>query len=186
MAEARTEATEVEYASRLTIKDLGCDSKLVLKLPEGQNKIAIARMYGIVSKVTTQEDRTGSGQIYTQFIGDFEGINLQDGTTLQSGKMYLPEGASQILEHKINAVQSSKGKQAMVNFAFEIRVVKTTENRMGYKYETGAILQPGEVDHMAKVREVVAAAPKPKIVEVPKPEAKPDAKEGKEPAKKTA
>ena len=76
--------TEVEFASRLTIKDLGVDIKAALKAIKEKNvaKIAIARMYGVVSRVGFQEDRA-TGATYTFFVGSFEGQNMQTGEVLQ-------------------------------------------------------------------------------------------------------
>lgn len=179
------EMVEVELASRLTLKDLGCDAKdAVKKLPEGQHKIAIARFYGLVSKVTPQEDRMGSGQVYTMFTGNFEGVNLQDGTVLKSGRMFLPDGASQALEHIVSQVQNKPGgKNASVQFAFEIRAVKNPDNKTGYSYDTAAILKPEEADQLSALRATVASAPKPKgLAEVPPA----NNTESKTPARKTA
>lgn len=147
------DSTSVEFAPRLTIKDLGCDPKAVKKLPEGQTKLPIARMYGIVSRVGYQEDQN-AGQSYTFFVGSFEGVNLQTGELLQSSKMYLPEGASQALEHIFKqAVARNKG--AMVNFAFEILAVAKPDNTTGYAYETHTILKPEQTDQLSAVRAYV-------------------------------
>jgi hypothetical protein len=150
---------EVELASRLTLKDLECDPSEVLKLPEGKTKLAIARMYGICRRVGFQEDdRTNATYVF--FVGDFEGINLQTGFTLQSSKLYLPEGSSQSLESIVHQVQQRR-KGAAVQFAFEIRTVKNSDSRTGYTYETSAIMQPDLLDQLAMVRSVVAQKPIP-------------------------
>lgn len=152
-------AVEVELASRLTLKDLGCDASAVLMLPEGKSKLAIARMYGIVRRVGTQEDdRTGASYVY--FVGDFEGINLQSGEMLQSSKLYLPEGASASLESIVHQVQERR-KGAAVHFAFEIHAVKSSESRTGYTYNTSALVQPDLLDQLKMVRDAVAAKPIP-------------------------
>src|SRR5258708_7684813 len=122
-AAAETATTETELVSRLTIKDLGCDPKAVKKLPEGQTKLLIARMYGLVNRIGFQEDKI-NGKTTAFFIGNFEGVNMQDGTVLQSSKMFLPDAASNALENIVNQVQKEKGKGVAVNFAFEISAVK--------------------------------------------------------------
>jgi hypothetical protein len=156
------EETEVDFASRLTLKDLGVDSKKALKgMAENQSKVAIARMYGVVSRVGFQEDRNTS-QTYTYFVGSFEGVNLQDGTVIQSSKMYLPEGASQTLEHIVNQIHQRRGKGATVHFAFEIRLTKNADAKAGYVYETAAILKPEHTDQLATVRDIVVKATQPK------------------------
>lgn len=167
---ATQEAIEVEFASRLTIKDLGCDPSKVKKLPEGQTKLALARMYGIVSRVGFQEDRN-TGATYTFFVGSFEGINLETGETVQANKMYLPEGASESLESIVSQVQTKRGKSASVNFAFEIRALKSTNSKSGYVYETAAILQPDLADPLKELRgqvvKATASTGKPKLETAP-------------------
>lgn len=160
--QAVNDTVETEIAARLTIKDLGIDSRKVLKLiPEGQSKIAIARMYGIASKVGIQENRE-TGATYTFFVGSFEGVNLLEGDTMQSSKMFLPDGAQQVLEHALNQAQQRHGKNASVHFAFEIRLVTkdVSEVRAGYSYETAAILKAEHTDQLTAVRRYVDEATK--------------------------
>ncbi len=167
---ATDDESEVELASRLTVKDLGVDQRAALKTIKEKNlpKIAIARMYGVVSRVGFQEDRA-TGATYTFFVGSFEGQNMQTGEVLQSSKMYLPEGAAQTLEHVVNQTQQKRGKNATVHFAFEIRLVPNSEARSGYVYETAAILKAEHTDQLAAVRAIVEAASKPKAAETAKP-----------------
>ena len=97
MTDTGQDETEIELSSRLTLKDLGCNPAKALKeMPAGVNKVPVARMYGVVSRVGFHEDRN-NGQTYTFFVGHFEGQNMQDGTVITAAKMYLPEGASQTL-----------------------------------------------------------------------------------------
>jgi hypothetical protein len=170
-----TQLKEVEFASRLTLKDLGADGqtvKALLKdLPEPQNKVTVARFYGTVTRVAFQNDKMGTGQVYTQFIGNFEGVNMITGEVVASARMYLPDGAQQALENQVTEVQNKKGKNTTVQFAFEIRAVRNS-NKMGYSYETAAILKPEEADPIAAVRQVVANAPAPKTGGSKKDEAK--------------
>jgi hypothetical protein len=161
-----TDLQEVEFAGRLTLKDLGLDGqtvkKLVLGLAEGTTKVPVARFYGTVSRVAIQNDKMGTGQTYTQFIGNFEGVNLVTGEVVQSARMYLPDGASQALENQVSELQS-KNKTAITQFAFEIRAVKaSTKQGMGYAYETAAILKPTQADPISAMRQAVSAATAPK------------------------
>ena len=160
---------EVELASRLTMKDLGCDPLLVKKLAEGQNKLALCRIYGTVIKVGVQVDRN-RGAEYTYFLGQFEGVNVITGDVLQSNKLYLPEGPSSTLETVFLQAANKRGKNVAINFAFEIRSVKSDKTNSGYVYETAAILAPEQADQLAQLRATVDKAPKPKTPEEVKKE----------------
>ncbi len=166
--------TPVDFKSRLTLKELGCEPAAVLEMTEPKPKMPLANVYGTVSRIQLQED-LDRGQTYTSFIGHFEGVNLQTGETIQSSKMFLPEGASQTLEHIVNQVHARR-KGAMVNFAFEIFAVRNEDTRGGYAYETRTILRPEQNDLLGQIREFV------------KKEAGESGtkKSGPEPAKKTA
>lgn len=147
---------EIELANRLTIKELGVNPAKALK-EAGANKVAVARMYGTVSRVGFQEDRD-KGQSYTYFVGTFEGVNLKTGETVAAAKLYLPEGAAQALEHKVNSIHEKRGKNASVSFGFEIYVVKNEETKSGYTYQTHTLLTPAEADLLLNVRAAVASA----------------------------
>lgn len=169
-----TEEKEVEvsgeesYISKLTIKTLGCNPSMVKTLKKEQGvKLAIARMYGKASAVKYQEDKE-NGKMYTYFAGTFEGVNLQDGTVLRSGKMFLPEGISNVVETAIKAAQE-KDDKASVSFAFEIRSVQAT-NPIGYSYEAAAIQKPEAEDELAAMRKQIVGftANKPLLGHEPK------------------
>lgn len=154
MAEEVEVSGEESYVSKLTIKSLGCNPNMVKTLKKEQGtKLAIARMYGKASAVKYQEDKD-NGKIYTYFAGTFEGINLQDGTVLRSGKMFLPEGISNVVETAIKTAQS-KDDKASISFAFEIRAVQAS-NPIGYSYEAAAIQKPEAEDELAAMRKTIA------------------------------
>lgn len=165
MAETATQAKpapvkpsgEENYVSKLTISTLGCVPAMVKTLkPEDGSKIAIARLYGKAAKVGYQEDKV-NGVTHTFFAGNFEGINLQDGTVLRSGKMFLPKGISEVVENAIKTAQA-KDDKASISFAFEIRAVKAT-NPAGYSYEASALKSPEAEDELAEMRNAIAQLP---------------------------
>lgn len=153
------EVKEIEYSSRITIKDLGCKPGDVSKLPDAQNELPMARMYGIVTRVGFQEDSRQAGRQYTYFVGNFEGVNLQDGTVMTSSKMYLPEGVSQALEQIVAQAKAKDKRSPGVQFAFEIIAVKNPNNKGGYSYKTITLHKPEEADPLAALRTTVAAVP---------------------------
>ena len=144
---------QVELASRLTLRALGCDPSKVLESRDPKAKLAIARIYGTVSRVGTQEDKT-TNNAYVFFVGDFEGVNLLDGDSIRSSKLYLPEGVSQTLEHICNQVHE-KRRTALVKFAFEIFVTPMDESRTGYGYGVRTLLQPEQTDLLQAIRDHV-------------------------------
>jgi hypothetical protein len=85
-------------------------------------------------------------------------VNLLTGETVAAAKLYLPEGTSQALEHKVNQIHERRGKNASVSFGFEIYVVKNEETKVGYTYQTHTLLTPAEADLLMNVRSAVTSA----------------------------
>lgn len=148
---------EESYVAKLTIKTLGCIPSLVKALkPEQGTKLAIARIFGKATKVTYQPDKD-RGTTFTVFNGNFEGINLQDGTVLRSGKLFLPPGIQEVMENAIKTEQA-KDPAASVSFAFEIRAVQAT-NPIGYSYEAASLKPPQAEDELSDLRAAIAKLP---------------------------
>ena len=160
MAETKVSGEE-SYVSKLTVATLGCQPVLVKALPPDQTKLSLCRIFGKCSGVGYQDDKE-RGAIHTFFKGNFEGINLQDGTVLRSGKMYLPKGISEVMEKVVNEVAAKEGGNAVlkesVAFAFEIRSVKAG-NKIGYSYEAVALKDPHAEDELAAMRTAIASMP---------------------------
>lgn len=147
---------EESYVNKLTIKNLGCIPAMVKTLPPEQTKMAIARFYGKANDIGSGQDKDKGIPFYF-FKGSFEGINLQDGTVLRSGKLFLPPGIHEVLEAALKSGKE-KDKDATVSFAFEIRAVKAT-NPIGYSYEAAALKKPEQEDELAEMRAFVAGLP---------------------------
>jgi hypothetical protein len=145
---------EINMTGKLTLKTLGCNPSIVKTLEV--NKVSIARMYGEAKAVKYQEDEA-EGKVYTYFAGSFEGINLQDGTCLRSGKMFLPSGISEIMETAVTETLA-RDKNATIQFAFELLAVKST-NKSGYSYEAIALRKPEETDALAELRARIMSTP---------------------------
>lgn len=150
---------EESYAAKLSLGTLGCKGALVLALPEGENKIAIARFYGKVSDVKQQINKD-TGEAWTFLQGNFEGVNMQTGLVLRSGKLYLPKGVMEVMETAVAALKAEENpnKNASISFGFEIRAIKAT-NKAGYSYEAASLKQPSEEDELKAIRELVRSAP---------------------------
>lgn len=145
---------EETYVSKLTIATLGCIPAAVKA--EASGKLAIARLFGKADDVKYQPNKD-TGETYTFFAGNFEGINMQDGTVLRSAKLFLPKGISEIVETAIKTAKS-KDEKNQIAFAFEIRAVKAS-NPAGYSYEAVALKDPHAEDELAAMRTQLATIP---------------------------
>jgi hypothetical protein len=137
--------------SKITMATIGCKPGLVAALPDGQNELPIARLYGKLTKVGYQEDKA-SGQTYTYFVGTFEAVNMQSGEVFRSGKMFLPKGISELVEQAVN-----KNEGAAVSFAFQVNSIKAN-NPIKYSYKVLALKSPEAEDELKAIRELVAKA----------------------------
>lgn len=139
------------YKSKITIKDIGCDPKKVAVVESGS--LPLARIYGVVHNVTAKESKTIAGNIEVAFIGEFEAINLQDGSVHRSSRLYLPNGISQVMECTLAKIKANDEK-ATTEFAFEISA-KKANNPIGYSYEAKALVSATQVDVLAKTRKLI-------------------------------
>lgn len=155
---------EESYVKKLSIATLGCVPAAVKQ--EQTGKLAIARIFGKMTRIGVQEDIT-QGKTWKFMQGTFEGINMQDGTVLRSSRLYLPDGIAQVVEEAYNralakdseaAGKELKDIKGEISFAFEIRSIKAN-NPAGYSYEAVALRSPQEEDELAEMRKALAAIP---------------------------
>lgn len=157
---AETTQVEESIVSKLTIATLGCNPSKVKTLAadslELQNgELPIARLYGKLTDVRYQDDKA-KGQVYTYFVGTFEGINMETGEVMRSGKLFLPRGISELVEDATKKARAIDEK-ASISFAFEVRSIKAT-NPIGYSYKVLALKSPEAEDELKTVREMVHQA----------------------------
>jgi hypothetical protein len=152
-AEAATQHTQVEEAiiGKITMSAIGCKPGLVQTLPDGENELPLARLYGKLNEVRVQNDKD-KGVSYTYFVGTFEAINMQDGEVFRSGKMFLPKGISELVEA---AVQ--KNPNTAIGFAFQVNAIKAN-NPAKYSYKVLALKSPEAEDELKGIRDLVAKA----------------------------
>jgi|SRR5579872_676733 len=161
---AETQGTQVEESivSKLTVATLGCNPSLVKNMkaddPALENgELPLARLYGQLSGVRFQDDKV-KGQVYTYFVGTFEGVNMQTGEVQRSGKMFLPKGISEIVEDAVRKASDADGKlTASLDFAFELRSIKAS-NPIGYSYKVLSLKSPAQVDELKALRDLVMKA----------------------------
>jgi hypothetical protein len=148
MAETQVDESII---GKITMSAIGTKPGLVVTLPEGQNELALARIYGKLNEVRYQADKD-KGVTYTYFVGSFEAINMQDGEVYRSGKLFLPKGISELVEAAVN-----KNPNAAIGFAFEVRSIKAN-NPAKYSYKVLALKNPEAEDELKEIRNLVQKA----------------------------
>lgn len=156
---------EVAVVGKLTIKNLKCNPSKVQDLPEGENKLPMAVLFGKASDVKYSEDRD-MGVMHAYFAGTFEGLNLVDKTTVISNKLTLPKSLSDAVEKAIKELQA-KDEGGSIAFAFELIAVKAT-NQVGYVYEAIALRKPEATDELGELRSFILTTRKNRGPEVVK------------------
>lgn len=147
---AETTVTE-SIISKITMASIGCKPSAVSLLPDGENELPIARLYGTLDKVGHQDDKN-TGTPFTFFVGNFEAINMQTGEVFKSGKMFLPKGISELVESEV-----TKNPGADIAFAFEVRSIKAN-NPIKYSYKVLPLVSPTVADPLKILRDKVLAA----------------------------
>ena len=84
----------------------------------------LVRFYGVVTQAVHGES---DKEPRIAFIGNFGGMNLKTGETLQASKCFLPSVASALLE--VGVLQSV----GVVDFAFDVWA-KPAKNVVGHEY----------------------------------------------------
>lgn len=140
---------EVEILKgQLSLSSLKVAPAAVGKLPDGQNELVLARIYGNAASIDTKEDKSlGTSQNY--FRGTFEGVNMVKGTTQRGSKLILPKSVADVVEKAMKDFKDSS-----VQFAFEIRSIKTANK--GWSYRAVAIKNPAALDELAELRGTVS------------------------------
>lgn len=156
-ADNQVRFSDESYIAKLTIKAIGCKPQAVTALPDGEDKVALCRVYGNVQDVRVKESSTIAGSFETEFKGNFEAVNMQTGEVFRSGRMYLPKGISDVLEQGFKAITKDDAT-ASTEFGFEIRAIKAS-NPIGYSYEAQALQKAAKVDELASLRKAIMALP---------------------------
>lgn len=167
---------EKNIVAKLSVKEIGCNPKVASAKEEGdKTAVILCRIFGVATGLKSKED-TVRGGVTTAIIGEFEGVNLQEGNTnhgktFRSGKLYLPAGIQEMVESAVSQVEKDGGS---VEFALEIRAVRAT-NPIGYSYQAVPLIKPRENDALSALRASITAQalpPAPAPAQLPAPAAK--------------
>lgn len=147
----------MQYTTKLSVRSLGLDKVGIRELAEKAKGavVAVARFYGIAEK-TGLSDRSQFGEALF-FEGQFEGVNLGTREVIRSGKLFLPDVASNILEGMVvtgqEAVKNKETATCQVQFAFEINAQADKSAAVGYKFSASPLVDAKDVpDPLANLR----------------------------------
>lgn len=148
-------STKNELLGKISFKTV-CGKINRRKLPEDGTAMHVMRILGVANKIVTGNGDNGA---FVGFLGSFEATNVETGEVFRSGKLFLPNVASNLLEA---AVANNGG--ANVEFAFDIGVKEDDTSAVGYVYTASPIMEASENDPIAlmKTRLIVPALPAPK------------------------
>jgi hypothetical protein len=135
--------------SKLTLKGMGCKPA---NRPENGDGYPLCQMFGRATGTKAKED--SQGKVHVGIIGQFEGINLEDGSVYSSSVMYLPEGIHGMLEDPLTKAAQAGRNDLTIEFGFEIESFKSSAP-IGYSYRATALLPAEEVDDLSEIRKVI-------------------------------
>ncbi len=130
---------------KISVKTVaGNIKKMIAAQPEGEEKpIPFMRVYGVATSVETGESDYGA---WKAFIGQFKAINLLDGTEYNSGKLFLPNVAGDLLDGSLGASEINN-----VEFGFDLIAVPDSESTVGYVYEAEPLIEPAKDDTFSRL-----------------------------------
>jgi hypothetical protein len=139
MSQEKIEKTEPVILSKLTLKGMGLDTKVIRKAVDASEKpVLLAHLLGHAKKVeevpNTQAD--GKVTISKRFSGQFIGINEMTGQEFVAGKLYMPDVAADILAGMITR------DTEMLEFGFSITAKPSTRpGGTGYEFSAASFVK---------------------------------------------
>lgn len=148
--------------SKLSVKTLGCDPKEALVQKKA---VALARFWGIAETVKYVVNRQ-TGDTNIALIGQFRGMNLQDGEVFESGVMYLPSGIHDQLSGPLIKDMETHTLPP-IKFGIEVLSVPAA-NPIGYSYQGKPFVKAEGHDVFADIEEEMKKLTPPKKMVKPK------------------
>jgi len=144
---------------KISVKTVaGNVKKMIAAQAEGKAKsIPVMRVYGVATRMLTGEGDNGS---WVAFIGQFKAVNLLDGVEYTSGKLFLPDVASDLLEGALGAAETNS-----VEFGFDVIVVPDESSGTGYVYQAEPLIEPEKDDTFSRLEKVMPVALEDKSAE---------------------
>jgi len=134
---------------KISVKTVcGNIKKMIASQPEGEEKsVPVMRAYGTATRTQTGEGDNGP---WVAFVGQFKAVNLLDGVEYTSGKMFLPDVASDLLEGALGAAENNN-----VEFAFDIIAVPDEASATGYVYQAESLIEPEKDDTFSRMEKTL-------------------------------
>jgi hypothetical protein len=162
--------TSWDAVSKITLADIGCAGEAAGALPNGGDRILIARIVGRATGYKVKEDKRNN-TFHTSLTGDFRAINWQKGTKafgqgFTSGVAFLPAGLHEQVLSVIEEAEA-EGKKATVEFGYDVYAVKK-DRGTGAKhgYQAKPLTAPVVDDPMTKL---LGGLPPPVVPQIEAP-----------------
>lgn len=157
-------------SNKLTIAELGLTKEVIQAAladkKEGE-QVVIAVMFGKTTKYTTKQSKLDVTREDVQFVGEFEGHNMLDGTIVNAPKAYLPGAAEAATRSAVDQLADGEA----VEFGCEIAVKKKASAAVGYVFGVSVPKQPKAADPLASLRGALIAAPATGAAQIEAPKA---------------
>ena len=109
---------------------LGDVSKLV-KGGEIDKPTNALRIMGTATGIASGESNFGE---WKALVGQFAAINLLTGEESRSGKAFVPDTVTDIVETALNKLKADGEENASVEFAIDVEIVPNPDLAVGYEY----------------------------------------------------
>jgi len=126
----------------------------VKEIPES-GILPLMRLFGVAGKKLSTGNST-YGE-WTAFNGQFRAINLRTGEIVESGKLFVPE----VAENMLVAALAAEGVES-VEFGFDIGVERA-ETTIGYQYTVTTLQDAKQADPLAALAKQFDAVPLPQL-----------------------
>jgi hypothetical protein len=137
-------ATNVNITRKITLKNCGATQKAlkeaVSKLKDGEMTAAL-RVFGIATGY--KPGQTDKGE-YLLLIGEFNALNLLDGSRYSAGKAILPNFIAENFQPVLD-------KNGSAEFALEILVQRSDTSVTGYQFVARPLIESRASDRMAEL-----------------------------------
>lgn len=155
----------MEIVRKLTIRTCGftktaIQAALLAAMPKGAKElpngttVALCKMVGVSTGAKTGQSENGT---FVKLLGEFHGVNLQDGTMVQSGVCILPNFISETMAAALNV-------SPQVKFALQIDAVAKSESATGYEFSVKPLIEAAPSNEMlALLKSAGVQAGVPKI-----------------------
>ena len=137
---------------KLSVKSVVGDVKKMVAAGDIKKSTPVMRAYGKATGIQTGTSDNGD---WVAFKGEFKGINLLTGEEYGSGKLFMPDVASDLLEGMLVGEEVNG-----VEFGFDLLVKPDASSATGYVYEAEPLIKPAQDDTLSRLAADLPALPK--------------------------